>query len=205
MRPRSVAIIGISSKAGSAGQTVLENLKVNNFSGDLHLVGRAAEIDGRPVRQSVDEIPEGVDLAIFTLPAAGVKDALAGCVRRKVKAAVVFSSGFAEVSEDMRPAQDELSAMARTGDVALLGPNCLGYTNYVDGFTAGFAHAAVVPRVASERDPALAVISQSGGVLGDLRPALESRGPPASHTDPPRNQARPRLVGFLHHLTHEPA
>ena len=72
MRPRSVAIVGISSKAGSAGQTVLENLKVNNFAGDVHLVGRASEIDGRPVRQSVDEIPEGVDVAIFTLPAAGV-------------------------------------------------------------------------------------------------------------------------------------
>src|SRR5262249_3771088 len=153
MRPRSVAIIGISSKAGSAGQTVLENLKVNNYTGDVHLVGRAPEIDGRPVRQNVDDLPEGVGLAIFTLPAAGVKEAVAGCVRRKVRAAVIFSSGFAEVSEAMRPAQDELSAMARAGDLALLGPNCLGYTNYVDGFTAGFAHAAVVPPVSSERDP----------------------------------------------------
>src|SRR5262249_58031217 len=169
MRPRSVAIIGISSKAGSAGQTVLETLKLNNFKGDIHLVGRASEIDGRPVRQSADELPEDIDLAIFSLPAAGVKEALAACVRRKMKAAVVFSSGFAEVSEEMRPAQDELSAMARAGDLALLGPNCLGYTNYVDGFTAGFAHAAVVPRVASERDPALAGVFQSRGVLGHLR------------------------------------
>jgi acyl-CoA synthetase (NDP forming) len=68
MRPHSVAIVGISSKAGSAGQTVLENLKVNNFTGDIHLVGRANEIDGRPVRPSVDDLPEGIDLAIFTLP-----------------------------------------------------------------------------------------------------------------------------------------
>jgi len=205
MRPRSVAIIGISSKAGSAGQTVLENLKLNNFKGDIHLVGRAAEIDGRPVRQSADELPEDIDLAIFSLPAAGVKDALAGCVRRKVRAAVVFSSGFAEVSEEMRPAQDELSAIARAGDLALLGPNCLGYTNYVDGFTAFFAHAAVVPKVASERDPALAIISQSGGFMGHLRQAFEGRGLPTSYTISPGNEAGLDLVDFIDFLTEDRA
>ena len=205
MRPHSVAIVGISSKAGSAGQTVLENLKVNNFTGDVHLVGRANEIDGRPVRQSVDELPEGIDLAIFTLPAAGVKDALAACVRRKVRAAVVFSSGFAEVSEEMRPLQNELSAMARDGDVALLGPNCLGYTNYVDGFTAGFAHAAVVPKVASARDPALAVVSQSGGFMGHLRQAFDGRGLPTSYTISPGNEAGLDIVDFVDFFTEDAA
>ena len=205
MRPHSVAIVGISSKAGSAGQTVLENLKVNNFTGDVHLVGRANEIDGRPVRPSVDELPEGIDLAIFTLPAAGVKDALAACVRRKVRAAVVFSSGFAEVSEEMRPLQNELSAMARDGDVALLGPNCLGYTNYVDGFTAGFAHAAVVPKVASARDPALAVVSQSGGFMGHLRQAFDGRGLPTSYTISPGNEAGLDIVDFVDFFTEDAA
>jgi acyl-CoA synthetase (NDP forming) len=205
MRPHSVAIIGISSKAGSAGQTVLQNLKLNKFPGDIHLVGRASEIDGRPVRQSVDELPEGVDLAIFTLPAAGVKDALAACVRRKVRAAVVFSSGFAEVSEEMRPLQNELSAMAREGDLALLGPNCLGYTNYVDGFTAFFANAAEVPKVASARDPALAIVSQSGGFMGHLRQAFEGRGLPTSYTVSPGNEAGLDLVDFIDFLTQDAA
>ena len=94
MRPHSVAIIGISSKAGSAGQTVLENLKVNDFTGDVHLVGRANEIDGRPVRSSVDELPEGIDLAIFTLPAAGVKDNFDG---RAVVMADLFNRGVLDV------------------------------------------------------------------------------------------------------------
>jgi acyl-CoA synthetase (NDP forming) len=205
MRPRSVAIIGISSKPGSAGQTVLANLKINRYVGDVHLVGRAAEIDGRPVQQSADELPEGVDLALFTLPAVGVKDALAACVRRKVKAAVVFSSGFAELSEDMRPLQDEISAMARNGDVALLGPNCLGYTNYVDGFAASFTHPAEVPRVASERDPALAVISQSGGFMGHLRQAFEGRDLPTAYTVSPGNEAGLDLVDFIDFLTEDRA
>ena len=71
MRPRSVAIIGMSAKAGSAGRIVLELLTNNKFQGPIHLVGRSgADIEGRKVLASIDELPEGVDLAVFTLPAA---------------------------------------------------------------------------------------------------------------------------------------
>jgi predicted CoA-binding protein len=101
MRPRSVAIVGISAKAGSAGRTVLELLDNNKFDGPVHLVGRGAgEITGRKVLDGIDELPEGVDLAVFTLPAAGVREAVEGCVRRKVKAAMIFASGFAEIGDD---------------------------------------------------------------------------------------------------------
>src|SRR5262245_6235321 len=108
MRPRAVAIIGISSKPGSAGHTVLGNLTLNRYDGEIFLVGRSGgTIEGRPVLASVDDLPEGLDLAVFTLPAAGVRDALVACVRRKVRAVVVFASGFAEAGN--RPAQDEIA------------------------------------------------------------------------------------------------
>src|SRR5471030_1692954 len=85
LRPRSVAIVGASARAGSAGSVILQSLKLNRFAGDIHLVGRSDEpIDGRPVLKSAEELPEGVDLAVFTLPAAGVRDAVAACVKRKV-------------------------------------------------------------------------------------------------------------------------
>src|SRR4029077_18589461 len=85
MHPRSVAIIGMSAKAGSAGRIVLELLTNNKFQGPTHLLGRGgADIEGHKVLASVDELPEGVDLAVFTLPAAGVREAVAGCVRRNV-------------------------------------------------------------------------------------------------------------------------
>ena len=69
LRPRSVAIIGISTRVGSAGQVILQCLKVNNFQGDIQLVGRSNEpIDSPPVLKSPDELPEGVELAvIYTL------------------------------------------------------------------------------------------------------------------------------------------
>ena len=100
LRPKSVAIVGISTRAGSAGQVILQSLKLNNFKGDIHLVGRSDEpIDGRPVLKSPDELPEGVDLAVFTLPAAGVREAIEACARRKVGSAMVFAAGFAEAGD----------------------------------------------------------------------------------------------------------
>ena len=95
-----MAIVGISSRAGSAGQVILQSLKLNNFEGDIHLVGRTSEpIDGRPVLKSADELPEGVDLAVFTLPAAAVREAIEACARRKVGSAMIFAAGFAEVGD----------------------------------------------------------------------------------------------------------
>src|SRR5260221_6003997 len=111
LRPRSIAIVGMSARAGSAGQVILQSLKLNDFQGDIHLVGRSSEpIDGRPVFKSADELPTGVDLAVFTLPAAAVREAIEACARRKIGSAMIFSSRFAEVSD--RTTQDALTATA---------------------------------------------------------------------------------------------
>ncbi|HVG52043.1 MAG TPA: acetate--CoA ligase family protein, partial [Xanthobacteraceae bacterium] len=200
MRPRSVAIVGISSKPGSAGHTALANFTVNKFAGDIYLVGRSGgEIEGRKVYSSVDELPEGVDLAVFTLPAAGVKEALEACVRRKVRAVVVFASGFAEAGN--RGAQEEIAKIAADGGIAMLGPNCLGYTNFVDGLNIGFASAQPVPKLTSTGAPALAIISQSGGFMAHLRQAFDGRNLPTSYTVSPGNEGGLDLVDFVEFLT----
>ncbi|MDB5532120.1 MAG: acyl-CoA synthetase forming, partial [Hyphomicrobiales bacterium] len=180
MRPKSVAIIGVSSKPGSAGMNAYTNFATNKYAGDVYLVGRSGgTIDGRTVLTEIDQLPEGVDLAIFTLPAAGVKEAMEGCVRRKVKAATIFASGFAEVGE--RGKQEELAAIARDGGVALLGPNCLGYTNFINGLNAGFVSVSQVARIAAEPRSATAVISQSGGLMSHMRQGLEQRDIPVGY------------------------
>ncbi len=194
--PQSVAIIGMSSKAGSPGHVVLGNLKLNNFAGPIHLVGRSGgEVDGLRVLPTVDELPFNVDVAVFTLPAAGVEEAVQACVRRQVKAAVIFSAGFAEIGE--REAQDEISRIARTGNMALLGPNCLGYTNYVDGIAIGFTGAAKVPVIDSDRDPAVAIVSQSGGLAGHIRQALAARDVLTSYYVSTGNEADLGLAEFI--------
>jgi acyl-CoA synthetase (NDP forming) len=202
MRPRAVAIIGMSSKPGSAGHLVLGNLTLNNFGGDIHLVGRSGgDIEGRRVLPSVDDLPEGVDLAIFTLPAAAVRDAMAACVRRKVGSAVVFASGYAEAGK--QAAQDEIAAVAREGGVALLGPNCLGYTNSIDGLRINFVGAAPLPKSDIGHDPAVAIISHSGGLMSHIRIALEARHLQVPYSVSTGNEAGLGLAEFIDFFTND--
>lgn len=205
MRPRSVAVIGVSSKPRSAGRTVLASLQANKYGGAIHLVGRSGgEIDGLPVHPSVDALPEGVDLAIFALPAAGVKEALEGCARRGVRAVVIFSSGFAEIGN--RAEQEELARIAREGGVALLGPNCLGYTNFADGFAVTFSAAREVARLKPDRtDPAVAIVSQSGGLMAFARASLEAANLPTSYLASTGNEAGVGLADFIEFFADEPS
>ena len=204
VRPKSVAIIGLSSKPGSAGMNALSNLTGNGYAGEIHLVGRSGgEVDGRRVLTEIDELPEGVHLAIFSLPVVGVKDAMEACVRRKVKAVVIFASGFAEVGERAR--QDEIAKIAHDGGIALLGPNCLGYTNFIDGFQAGFVSSTKIPRMVGGRDPGTAILSQSGGLMSHVRLGLELRDLPVSYTISTGNEAGLGLPDFVDFFVADPA
>ncbi len=199
LRPRSVAIVGMSSKPKTAGHVVLGNLTLNKFPGAIHLVGRSGgTIESRPVLASVDELPENIDLAIFTLPAANVQEAIEACGRRKVRVAVVFAAGFAEMGD--RGAQEKLTRAARAGGVAVLGPNCLGYINYIDGLQFNFTSASVVEKADAIRDPATAIISQSGGLMSHLARGLQARDLPVSYTISTGNEAVLGVADFIDYM-----
>lgn len=203
LRPRSIAIIGISSRPGSAGMNALNNLTMNEYAGEIFLVGRSGgEIDGRIVLKEISDLPEGVDMAIFTLPAAGVHDAMRACGERKIKAVTIFASGFAEVGE--RASQDELAKIAREGGIALLGPNCLGYTNFTNGLNAGFVAATKIARSPDSKDPKVAVISASGGLMSHIRQGLEQRDIPAAYSISTGNEAGIGLPDFVEYLADDP-
>ena len=196
LRPKSVAIIGMSTRAGSAGQVILQCLKVNNFRGDIHLVGRSDEpIDGRPVLKSPEELPEGVDLAVFTLPAAGVRETIEACARRKVGSAMVFAAGFAEVGD--HTTQDAVTKTARAAGLAVVGPNCLGVTNNVDGMMLHMLYAREAQRGV---EGGVAFVGQSGGLLGHFQRATDGRGIPLSYVISTGNEAGLETTDFLEFL-----
>jgi acetate---CoA ligase (ADP-forming) len=199
LRPRSVAIVGMSARAGSAGQVILQALKLNNFQGDIHLVGRSSEpIDGLPVLKSPDELPEGVDLAVFTLPAAGVPQAIEACARRKVGSAMIFAAGFAEVGD--QAAQDAVTATARAAGLAVVGPNCLGMTNNVDGMWLHMLYAREARR---NVEGGVAFVGQSGGLLGHFQRAADGLGLPLSYVISTGNEAGLEGTDFVEFLAED--
>ena len=205
MRPRSVAIVGVSAKPGSAGRVVLELLGNNKFSGPIYLVGRSStDIEGHKVLASIDDIPEGVDLAVLTLPAGAVREAVEGCVRRKMKVGVIFASGFAEVGSDGVSEQDRIGEIARAGGLALVGPNCLGFMNFAEGFSAVFFSPQPTPRLPAGTTGAVAIVAQSGGLGSHLQSGLNTRGVPVSCWISTGNEAGLGLADFIQYLLDDP-
>jgi acyl-CoA synthetase (NDP forming) len=201
MRPRSIAIIGMSSKPGTPSQTVLLNLLAAEFPGPIHLVGRSGgTIEGLPVVGSIDELPMGVDLAVLIPPANAVRDAVERCIARGVRSAVCFSSGFAETGDAGRAEQEAIGRIAREGGLPLIGPNCVGYFNYVDAFAMMLVPTGKLPAYRADAGPAVAVVAQSGGIGHHLGHTLESHGVPVSYTITTGNEAYlgvADMIGFL--------
>lgn len=206
LEPRSIAIAGISGKPGSPGRILLSQLAMNGYTGEVHLVGRSGgEIDGHPVLGSVDDLPQGVDLALLVTPAAGLRDAVAGCVRREVNAAVAYASGLAEFGGDGRAQQADIGRLAAAGSLALTGPNCLGFVNYVTPLTTIFIPGRPLPRLKPGTTGALAVIAQSGGLMGMISRGLLERGLPVSYTVSTGNEAGLTLADYLDFFAADPS
>ena len=128
-RPRSIAVIGASTDPAKISGRPVQYLK-KYFRGAIHPVNaRAREVQGLRAAATVEELPDNVDQAIVCLPAQLVVPALEACAARGVKAAVVFSAGFAETGEAGRRAQDRIRDLARATGMRVLGPNCLGVMN----------------------------------------------------------------------------
>jgi acetate---CoA ligase (ADP-forming) len=206
LRPRSVAIVGISPEPGSLGATVLGNLTRLGFTGDIHLVSRTSrEIDGRKCLPSIGDLPEGVDAAVLALPRQAAVDAVAACVERKLGAALVFASGFAEMDEDGRVAQDKMARIAREGSLALCGPNCIGFANLGDRVALTFEPLSLPAPRADHRGRAVGVITQSGAMCSTLRLALLAKELTLSCVVSTGNEAALTTEDFLKFLIDDEA
>jgi acyl-CoA synthetase (NDP forming) len=175
LRPRSVAIVGVSPEPGHMGGSVLANLERCRFEGDIHLVSRSrAEINGRPCVGAIDDLPQGVDVAVLVIPQSAVLDAIAALGRRGVGGAIVFASGYAEVGEAGRAEQAKLAAAARAANVAIVGPNCIGMCSF--GLGAALTFEFNVERPPADAKPKIGIVAQSGAVAAIMRMAFLAKG-----------------------------
>lgn len=128
--PCAVAVVGASRKRGTIGGEIFHNLLSYGFEGPVYPVNpSAAVIQSVPAYASVEEIPGPIDLAVIVVPAAQVIDVVAACARKRVKALVVISAGFAETGPEGQARQAELLHVCRAGGMRLIGPNCMGIAN----------------------------------------------------------------------------
>src|SRR4051794_16769663 len=198
LRPRSVALIGASSTAGSLADCVLTNLEDAGYRGDVYLVNpKRPVIHGRQCLGSIAELPAGVDCAILAIPAAAIVDALRQCAQKSVASAIVYSGGFAEAGQSGAAAQTELARIAHEHGIVLEGPNCLGMVNYLDGIPLTFVMTPPqpLPDIAGA-----AILSQSGALAAVIAVNMRHYHIPLTFSVSTGNEAATGIEDFLEHF-----
>jgi acetyl coenzyme A synthetase (ADP forming)-like protein len=171
-KPNAVAVVGASREPSSIGYRILEALVMNRFQGPVYPVNpKAAVVGSMRTYPSVTALPEPVDLAVVAVPRDAVLGVIDQCAQRGVKAVVVITAGFAEVSEAGKTLQSQLLEKVRSYGMRMVGPNCMGLLNTEPAVRLNASFSPVFPP--SGR---IAMSSQSGALgLAILALATERR------------------------------
>ncbi len=125
--PRSVAFVGATENLGKWGFIIYNNLVSGGFEGDIYPVNPGREsVLGLKAYSSVSDIPGEVDLAVYTIPAEGMLEAIEDSVSKGVKAGVVITAGFKELGGEYADLEKRMAEKAREGGMVLAGPNGQG-------------------------------------------------------------------------------
>lgn len=157
----SIAVVGASRDPQKVGHQLLKNLLCNT---SLHLYPvnpKAEEILGKTSYSSLTAIQENIDLVIIAVPISAVESIIDECVIKKVKAVVIITAGFAEEGEAGKVIQHRITSKLLQSNIALLGPNTMGFINPYKNMYASFGAEHV-------EKGSIAVISQSGAILSAL-------------------------------------
>ncbi len=177
LRPKSIAIIG----GGAWCRSVLGQVRKAEFPGKIWLVHpKGGEIEGLPVLTSISDLPEAPDASFVGINREATIDVVAALSGMGAGGAVCFASGFAEVADG-----HDLNArlLAAAGAMPILGPNCYGMINAMDGALL-WPDQHGLTRV----DGGVAILTQSSNIAINL--TMNRRGLPIAYVVTCGNQAQ---------------
>ncbi len=199
LRPRSIALVGATDRSRWS-QNTFDNLVNRKYAGDIHLVSRrGGTVHGRSAATSCVAVGAPIDLALLMVPMAAIDEALADLAAADVHNAVILTSGFAETGHEGADHQARLASLARQHNVSLLGPNCLGFVNFVDNvplWTGGFR--------APSKPGSIAVVTQSGANGSFISSLAAQHEIGLSHMVSTGNEADLDCADFIDHLIDQP-
>ena len=194
-RPRNVAVIGASRTPGKQGNTALRHAIKGGFTGGIFPVNPSGEeIEGQRCYKSIQDVPAQVDCAILVVPPNAAVETIRECGRAGIGAAVVASTGFAELGiEEGRERQAALVAAAREGGVRLVGPNTNGIYNASHRLCLGYNTSFGDPLMAGP----VSITAHSGALFNSVLPRLRQYGAGLSKFVPVGNEADLDMLDFL--------
>lgn len=126
--PRSVAVLGASSRERGGGNQFIWSIQSMGYEGKLYPINpNAEEILGLKCYPSLAAVPEVPDLVIVAVSAGRAEQALEECIAKGARNIHMFTAGFAETGEEEGEALAErLQKIAARGKLNIVGPNCMG-------------------------------------------------------------------------------
>lgn len=156
--PKSVAVIGASERENSVGNIIFRNILDSGYSGRIYAINPKHEtVLGQPAYKSIEEIGARVELAVIATRPQTVPLLVEQCGRSGIKNVIVITAGFAEAGHIGANLERKMLEIARSYNVRILGPNCLGIIRPNLGLNATFAKMTA-------NAGNLALVSQSGAM-----------------------------------------
>ena len=166
LNPESVAIIGVSKSPTRIGGRLFKYLSKHGYEGRLALVNpKYQELNGVTCYPAISDVPFPIDCALIAVPEKLVLPVLRECADSNVKATVIFSSGFAEMGDSGKEAQNKIKKLARTKNLRVCGPNCIGLINFNNHVALSFSQLLEIDNLIPGN---IGFISQSGALCGSL-------------------------------------
>jgi acyl-CoA synthetase (NDP forming) len=127
LKPRSIAVFG-----GAQAEEVVRQSDRMGYKGEIWPVHpKKTEVLGRTVYRSVEDLPESPDAAYVGVNRHLTIDIVRDLAARDAGGAVCYATGFIETGEEGPELEKRL--LEASGDMPLIGPNCYGLLNYLDG------------------------------------------------------------------------
>ncbi len=164
MKPKSVAVIGASTKEHTIGSDIMKRLQEYKFNGNIYPVNpKGGVIEGLQAYTSITEVPGEVDLAIIVVNSKFVLDTIDQCNEKGIKGLVIITAGFKETGAEGAEMEKQLLAKVKEYGMRAVGPNCLGVVNTHPDIRLDGNFAETLP----ERGH-IAFVSQSGALGGGI-------------------------------------
>ncbi len=129
-KPRSVAVVGASTRPKSVGYEVVANLLRSGFRGPVYPINpKARAVHSVPAYPSLEAVPAEIDLAVLTVPRDHVLSVVDQAIAKGVKALVTITAGFKEVDEKGAELERVLAKKLSDSGIRMVGPNCMGLIN----------------------------------------------------------------------------
>ena len=169
------------------------------FNGEIWPVHPTrSEVNGRKAYARIEDLPDAPDASFIGVNRHATVGIVAGLAQRGAGGAICFASGFREAVAELSDAADlQVDLLAAAGEMPILGPNCYGLINALDG-------AALWPdqHGAVRVETGVAIVTQSSNIAINL--TMQKRGLPLAYVVTAGNQAQTDLAEIGAALLEDP-